>query len=88
MFKEFLGMIWDAYEGPVKRKVKVIPLGVAKAGVWLGEKVAGKKAPLTVKELGDSVSKRWFSNEKAKEVLGYRPEVVSFFCFLQTARKC
>lgn len=47
--------------------------------VWISDavsKVTGKKLlPLNMKDLGDSVSARWFDNTAAKEVLGYVPEV-------------
>jgi sterol-4alpha-carboxylate 3-dehydrogenase (decarboxylating) len=61
-----------------KEKVTEIPIKVAKPLVWVGAKVArmtGKKAPLTSKELGDSVAERWFDNGRAREVLGYIPAV-------------
>jgi sterol-4alpha-carboxylate 3-dehydrogenase (decarboxylating) len=61
-----------------KEKVTEIPVKVAKPLIWVGEKVSrmtGKKAPLTSKELGDSVAERWFENGRAREVLGYVPAV-------------
>jgi sterol-4alpha-carboxylate 3-dehydrogenase (decarboxylating) len=73
-FKTFMGWIWNAYEGPSKGTPRQIPVGLAKGVVWLGEKIQGKKATLTVKELGDGVSERWFDNGRAKEILGYAPE--------------
>jgi hypothetical protein len=93
-FKEFLGWIYEAFDGEdkiagdegggeekkrgKKEKVTEIPVKVAKPLVWVGEKVSrmtGKKAPLTSKELGDSVAERWFDNGRAREVLGYIPAV-------------
>lgn len=86
-FKQFVAWLWDAYEGSPKSKTKVIPLAVAKPIIWIGEKVAGKKAPLSLKELGDSASKRWFSNENANRVFGVTKRIVSSLHFSASCRQ-
>ena len=81
-FKSFLGWIYDAADGietgSKAKKVTSIPVAAAKPLIWLGEKVGkitGKRPLLTVKDLGDSVSQRWFGNGRARDVLGYIPEI-------------
>jgi sterol-4alpha-carboxylate 3-dehydrogenase (decarboxylating) len=82
-FKTFLGWIYDAADGDRKGNTKgkeatTVPISVAKPLIWVGEKVGkitGKRPLLIVKDLGDSVAQRWFDNGRARDVLGYVPEV-------------
>jgi sterol-4alpha-carboxylate 3-dehydrogenase (decarboxylating) len=79
-FKDFLSWIYEAYDGAGSKQVKVtvIPISVAKVLVWvLGNvaKLMRTKAMITLSELGDSAATRWFDNSRAKDILGYVPEI-------------
>lgn len=80
-FKTFLGWIYDADDGVEdgkKVKATTIPIGVAKPLLWLWGKVGkvtGTRPLLTLQDLGDSVSQRWFDNGRARELLNYVPTI-------------
>lgn len=80
-FRTFLNMLWatdDARRGlePAKIKGMTLPRRLAWGLTWVSEKgarIAGKEPALSVKDLGDGTSQRWFDNSAAREVLGYVP---------------
>ncbi|RFU31492.1 hypothetical protein B7463_g4799, partial [Scytalidium lignicola] len=55
-----------------------IPITIAYVLTWVVEKVCqmlGKRPMLSTRDLGDSVSQRWFDNSAARRVVGYEPRV-------------
>ena len=82
-FRAFLEMVWAAFPlkktgGDKQSKGFTVPTRVAVVLVWISQKIAGiarKKPFLTMDDLGDSLSQRWFDNTAAKNVLGYSPSV-------------
>jgi sterol-4alpha-carboxylate 3-dehydrogenase (decarboxylating) len=77
-FRVFSKLLWTVFDGKEPGKGITVPTNVAVVMVWLSEKIAGwtgKKPVLTTKDLGDSLAERWFDYGRAKEILGYVPQV-------------
>jgi len=78
-------MVWDCMDhdqvqddtAEPQKKPFVIPVRIANGmirGSSLLAKVMRKPPWISTKELGDSVSVRYFDNTRARDILGYVPE--------------